>query len=166
LPRTASAELAAWVDEYGELDRLYDQFRPTARRRDEVRKLIEAQIVGPDDQTVTLVGSLYKIDASPREMKTSIRDMQRLFEALGPKRFVENCSFTIASLEKLSIDTSELVSKARTGSRTLEPILIQPARAPGNTRVGKLQKAAARAELDRVVAGRDSRKLAAKGEHK
>jgi len=132
-----SAERAALVDEFGELDRLTKQFAPTAARRDDLRKIIVGWAADlPTDQNTTYDGALYQVRVSEcqEERNLDVKAKRKIFGILKLWRSMELFTITlkavIAAPELGGEVLGELASYERTGPRHLVAVAIAPAATP------------------------------------
>lgn len=121
------AQQAAIVDEYGELERQLGQYAHIAKRANELRKKIESWFANEEpDKTYLVDGKLYRAIVGQRATRRVISNMKKLFDTLGVKSFLENCTFSLTSLDRMQIDTAGILSEDRTGPRTVAAVLKAP----------------------------------------
>lgn len=138
MSKSAAAQISAIVDRFGEVERQLVHYRPLVAEREDLRRQLQDHCKStPRDERVTIEGSIYDVKGTACEMKRVVTGMKKLFEAVGPKVFIENCSFPLGTLDALHIDTSDIVTEDRTGPRTFVPVLREAARRNSNARVGR-----------------------------
>lgn len=120
------------VDEFGELDRLVQQFDPTKKRHEFLKDLIRSWYVDhPAELPATAEGDTYLVQVGARgpERYFSLKSKSRIFTLLGKVRSMELFSITLKAVEEAlgKPQLEALASKANTGSRKLVAILKAPA---------------------------------------
>ncbi len=116
---------AAIVDRYGELKAKVLAFKPV---QDEYEKL-GSRIRGwydaePGDQSFTEAGTSFAVVISARSIER-LPDKPRLYAALGKKRFIDMCGFTLTRIAQCfsGEELPAYVTESQTGSRRID---VQP----------------------------------------
>jgi hypothetical protein len=126
----------ALIDEYGELDRQANAFKPVAARLKVVKDEIASCYADSPGEAHEAEGKLYLVQVSPRATERKfIQDanwkqsgMYRLQRLLGIERFLTWCTFPLASVDRLTSDTSTFLEETQTGTRTVKAVLKEAAR--------------------------------------
>lgn len=125
--KTPAPEL---VDEYGELQRQVDEFKPTAERHKKVKEEIEACYAdGAATSEFTAYGFIYQAQIGAKKWERTIVSMAKLFAALKKESFLALCGFTLKNLDGQNLPEAQLeriVRKEQTGSRAIKPVLRNP----------------------------------------
>jgi hypothetical protein len=127
------------VDQLGPIEQSLDtpevaQWKAAEKKAAALRKLIGERIkIGPD-QTAHVYGNKYSAVIGPRENKTSIVSLAKVYAIAKKAAFLEACGLTLKALEELIPDArvrAGLLKVERTGSRPVEtyPILAASAAA-------------------------------------
>jgi hypothetical protein len=125
----ADKQRALIVDELGTLDAELDAMRPKAARA----KMLREQVQGwckdlPAEEGSLFEGATHVVLVSAKENRRAIVSMSAVYKALGLKKFLAACSFTLDALEKsLGPQSSDFVQTERTGPRKLD-IMARPDR--------------------------------------
>ena len=113
-------------DEFGELDRQIQAFKPVLDRYEKLKAQIKAEAEEyPADQDFTISGKLYDLQISAKANERKIVSMRRVYKAVGSlKGFLEICTVALKALEeKLGKDAvAGLVEEGRTGSRRIKAV--------------------------------------------
>lgn len=115
------------VDQFGELDHKVSQFRPTLKRRDELRKAIENWLAdSPADLAAVLDGRLYQVHAAAKGVETVI-DIPGVYKRLGAQRFLTVAQVSMQDLRRLldGETIEKLVKQERTGCRKLTAVRLE-----------------------------------------
>jgi hypothetical protein len=118
------------IDEFGELDRQVQQFKPQAERHEFLKKLIRSWFDDePAAQTAIATGNVYEIQLTAKLKERTWTDIFKLYRALGREKFLSVCEVALGKAEELlgKPKVATLVSEALTGSRRLKPVLRTPA---------------------------------------
>jgi hypothetical protein len=121
------ARQQASVDEYGELKRQIDAFRPVVIRAKALEDLIESWYAGsPAEESFLAEGKRYLAQIGPRSMERKIVRMDRLYRKLGLKRFLAACTFRLGDVDRLvpKAEHPEFLSEGRTGRRPVDPVAL------------------------------------------
>lgn len=122
---TPAHDLAAKIDEYGELKRQEQIYDPIAKRLAQLREEFNTLTAGePEDQPVTLQGNLYILQLTPKQNQREIVSMAKLFTAIGRTPFLRLCRFPISAIDDLKVPAG-LVKTERTGSRQITAVARQ-----------------------------------------
>ncbi len=116
---------AAIVDEYGELDRKIQEFKPTTKRYEELKKTIQGWYADlPAEQSSVAEGKLYTVQVGARENRRKITNMLKVYRLIGMQKFLELCSISLEAIEKVIAPSrlEGIISSERTGPRTLRPV--------------------------------------------
>src|SRR5262252_5970955 len=117
----------ALVDEFGELDRQIQLFKPTIERHDKIKSIIKSWYSDAAPDTTDVVrGNVYEIQVGARERERTWREMSAVSKAVGgPKAFLEIASVAIKSVENLigKAKTDELLVESPTGARRIKSVL-------------------------------------------
>ena len=120
------------VDEFGELDRLIQEFAPLAKRYKILQDLIRGWYEDlPADQATFADGMFYRVQVAARSVERyfDLKTRLKIFAKLGKARAMELFSITLKAVEE-NVGKPEfeaLVSHSYTGSRKLVVILKAPA---------------------------------------
>ena len=113
-------------DEFGELDRQIQAFKPVLDRYEKLKAQIKAEAEEyPADQDFTLVGKLYDLQISAKANERKIRSVRAVYKALGSlKAFYEVVTVALGKLEERlgKEKVAELVEESRTGSRRIKAV--------------------------------------------
>ncbi len=117
---------ASLIDEFGDLQKLRDEFAPTEalyqKRYKELKDLLAA---APPEATFVESGERWTLDISARRFERTV-DVKRVRKRLGVELFLRVCSVSMKALESylLKPEIEALTSSAQTGSRTyaVQPI--------------------------------------------
>lgn len=115
-----SAEL---IDELGEIEAQLGPLRVLQRRADTIREVILSwmRTAKPTD-SATFYGRRYAVTVSACQVQRKVRNIERLLELLGTKKFVKACSFTLKALEEHVPfpQRAEFIEESQTGPRRVE----------------------------------------------
>jgi hypothetical protein len=119
----------ALVDEFGELDRKVQAFKPTADRH----KWLKEKILGftmdtAASEPATFLGSKYSAIVGAQQMQRSIESMAKVYKLVGKDRFLDLCSMTLKALEHEvgEIAAAQYIQELQTGPRKVTVILSMP----------------------------------------
>lgn len=118
------------IDEYGELCRQIDEIKPAIARHKLLGSMLQSWFEEvPAEESVAFAGRYYTLQASPRDNQTKLKDIRKVYKALGAAKFLSLCSITLKAVrESLPDDLYQnLVETNRTGSRTLKTVPKSPA---------------------------------------
>jgi hypothetical protein len=120
-------DIAALVDECGELKRRIDLVKPDQARLKVVQEELDNLVFDllPAHEPVTLEGHIYKLLVSPRENQTTINDIAEVRRSMSAADFLKIATVTLKAL-KTAVSESRflsLVTTARTGNRTIKAVL-------------------------------------------
>jgi hypothetical protein len=115
------------VDEYGELSRRIDEFRPVVARQKKLKDTIAGWFAGQPEDTHEVEGKLYRVQVGPCALERKIVSMRRLYRLLGVTKFLEWCTFPLAALDKLVTDQDDIVEISQTGPRSVKSVLMKAA---------------------------------------
>lgn len=115
----------AIVDRFGLLKSRMKEYQPDIDEYERLGRRIKGWYdTEPADKSFTEHGSSYTVSISPRSNER-LPDKPRIFAALGKRRFLELCGFTLKNTEK-AFSGEELpryVTETQTGLRRLD---VQP----------------------------------------
>lgn len=114
------SDCTAVLDEFGELDRRVQAFKPAASRHKLLRETILAWYPDlPGDQAASLSGQLYDVRITECDNETHVLSMPKLFKAMGRVDFLAACKVTIKAMQaRLGEAATALhLEKRRTGPR-------------------------------------------------
>lgn len=95
------AERAAIIDEYGELQRRVDEFRPVAERCAMLARTIASWYADePPEESFVEEGRRYSVQISPRTVKRTIVNMAKLYALVGKAKFLEMATVTLSAVDK------------------------------------------------------------------
>lgn len=95
------AERAAIIDEFGELQRRVDEFRPVAERCTALARTIASWYADePAGESFVEEGRYYSVQISPRTIKRTVVNMPKLYALLGKAKFLELATVTLAAIDK------------------------------------------------------------------
>ncbi len=121
--KTAPADRAAIIDEFGDIAKLRADFAPTEKRHkqlsDEIKTWYEDS---PADQDFVEKGTRYQLDISPCSNVTLI-DVKAAKKKLGLAKFLKCVSITLKALAVFLTEPeiAELTSTEQTGYRSYKP---------------------------------------------
>jgi hypothetical protein len=86
--------------------------------------------------TSTFAGSRFTVRVSACSHERQIKDLRKLFDRLGKKRFLELCSFTLKALEDHVPlpERAEFITETQTGARDVETLPREEPAAAGRRR--------------------------------
>ena len=109
------------VDEYGDLVLVLAPFKADIARVSALATAIRALHADSDPATeFTVEGDHFVCVLGPKSNETRIYDMDDVFDALGRKAFLANCSMTLAALTRAGLPALQiegLTTKEQTGFR-------------------------------------------------
>jgi hypothetical protein len=120
------SKLATLIDELGALqeDLLQAGAPAKIRRAEALRKELAAEIDGlaPADRVWHGCGEHFEVLAGMKENRRRVRSVSEVQAALGPERFLDACSVTLAALERVlpASEAAGLVVEERTGPRSIQ----------------------------------------------
>jgi hypothetical protein len=142
--KTAPANRAALIDEYGDIERLRREFAPTEKRYEQLREEIKSWFeASPADKEFIEKGARYQLTVSMRA-NARIVDIAAVYKKLGLKKFLRACSVTLKALAEFLTEPEidALASSGRTGARSYVstplglPAVPALGRLPGNAASG------------------------------
>ncbi len=123
----------AAVDEFGdlatEIKRLKAQLKPKTERFDKLDQQIQSWFEKhPAEESTTVEGKRYLVKVSPRENRTEILGIAKVYRALGVKAFLAACKISLKAIAKATDEATfaRLVKTERIGPRNLDPIAKAP----------------------------------------
>lgn len=135
-PRLGADPKIALIDEYGELDRQIQQFKPVLDRHEKIKQIIKSWYVDRAPEATDVIhGRVYEIQIGAREKERTWESMAKVVKAIGgPKVLMGICAVAIKSVEDLigKTKTEDLLIERQTGSRRIKAILrtgVKPAEA-------------------------------------
>ena len=119
-----SSEQQAKIDRLGECQRQIALVKPIADEASEISHEIQQWFAREDpEESFAPAGKLYRAIVGPRARKRNVTEKKKLFRALGQQKFIESCSISLATLEKLLADITPFVSEDRSGARSVRTVL-------------------------------------------
>ena len=114
------------IDQYGELDRQVQQFKPIADKHAKLKAVIKSWYDDqPGEASAIAAGRLYEVQVSARENERTWSSMAKVYRAVGGcTAFLKICSVAIKAVEE-AIGKSKaeaLLVEERTGSRRLKVV--------------------------------------------
>jgi len=113
------------IDEFGDLAREIERFKPTKDRHEQLRGQIQSWYdAKPATEAFIQEGARYSLEISEKANKRSITKMPALFKLLGQKLFLKLCGFALADVdENIPIGRhKEFLTEAQTGPRKLKAV--------------------------------------------
>ena len=114
------------IDEYGELDRQVQAFKPKADRHEKLKGIIKSWYDdAPADATAIAEGSLYDVQVGVRAKERTWRSMTKVYKAVGGcSAFLNLCSIAIEAVVGAigKAKAEELLVESQTGSRRLKAV--------------------------------------------
>jgi hypothetical protein len=123
--RLAKVDRAAIVDEYGELRRKLALGKRDADRAKELGEQIASWFDGQaGDQEFQVEGRRYLAQVSARPLKRSVKDMVKLFLAIGKQAFLAACDFPAAAMDRLldAEQQTRLIHSEHVGKRRVTAV--------------------------------------------
>lgn len=111
---------ASLIDDYGDVSKLRDEFAPTERLYQKLRKELNDHLSdAPANQEYVQCGERWTLDISERKMERTV-DVKKAQKRLGPRNFLHVCSVTLKALEQylLKPEIDALTVSEQTGART------------------------------------------------
>jgi hypothetical protein len=133
--KTAPANRAALIDEFGDISKLRKAFAPTEARHKQLQEEIKTWHADDDAATpFTEKGRRWQLDVSACSHVTVI-DNRATYKKLGLPRFLKAVTITLKALKELLLtepEISELTSVEQIGFRSLvaTPLVLPPAAIP------------------------------------
>jgi hypothetical protein len=118
------------ADEFGELERRIQEFKPVRDRHEALKKQIQTWFEQePADQPASVEGKLYLVQASARANQRKVKSIASLFRRLGKALFLEVATVPFTAIDRVlpAEEHEKFVSEERTGSRTIKAVLRAPA---------------------------------------
>jgi len=116
------------IDEFGELDRQIQLFKPTIDRHDKIKQIIKSWYIDAAPETTDVIrGNVYEIQVGAKETERAWDSIAKVAKAIGgPKALYEICSVTIKAVENIigKLKTDELLVERQSGARRLKAVLL------------------------------------------
>jgi hypothetical protein len=113
------------VDEFGELDRRVQEFKPVANQHAKLKAEIQSWYdAAPADTTDVVEGQKFSVQISARGNERKITNMLKAYRLLGLQTFLEHCTIALKVIDKL-IDPEKhksFIEETQTGSRRLTAV--------------------------------------------
>jgi hypothetical protein len=125
----ADSSRADLVDEFAELDRQVQLFKPKKDRHEELNKLIKSWYEDfPADKTAIAEGHCYYIRVGVKAQKRTWTSIIKLYRALKRDAFFSICEVALGKAEEIlgKAKVAKLVTETQSGSRRLTPVLKKP----------------------------------------
>jgi hypothetical protein len=114
------------VERFVELRTKNRAFKPDVNPFAESFAKVQAELLAfyekqDPEQSFIAQGIDHEVPVSARQNKRTIKSLGKVFRAVGQRKFIDACNFTLSALEKL-IDRErlhEFITEERTGPRTL-----------------------------------------------
>jgi hypothetical protein len=114
------------IDEYGELDRQVQQFKPTSDRHEKLKSLIKSWYAESGPEPIGVIhGQRYELQVGAKETVRSWVSLPKVVKAVGgSKAFLEICTVAIAAVENVigKSRTAALLDEAQTGTRRIKAV--------------------------------------------
>lgn len=122
--------LRALVDEYGDLSKTVQPYKPDMSRLADVARELRQMHAGLDAaEPIVIEGDHYRVTLGACGMRTAIDDMQAVYDTLGHKSFIASVTITLKALEEAmaqrrepSVCLSSLTTKTQTGPRSISVV--------------------------------------------
>jgi hypothetical protein len=121
------------IDEFGELDRRINEFKPIVARHKELKEEISGWYNAlPGDQTAVAEGKLYTIQIGKKDNRRTITDIPRTFQLLKKAVGLESLLGLITIPLKVIdahvsiVNQLSIVKQERTGPRDIIPVAKAP----------------------------------------
>ncbi len=97
------------LDEFAELHRQVEAFKPKAQRHEDLRKqILSWRAEEPAANQVEVSGDHFRVVFSPRGKQRSIVSMAKVFKLCGQKRFLDMCKFPLEALDLLFKEPAQI----------------------------------------------------------
>lgn len=125
LVQAPSRDRASIVDEYGELCRELDAFKPKIDRKEALGREIRGWYDSASPHVAYIeTGSNFEVQISPRSNERKVTSWSKVFKILGKVEFLKWATITLKDLDPLIPPhlKHEVIREEQTGRRTLKPV--------------------------------------------
>lgn len=112
------------IDEFGELDRLVNDFKPKAKRHEALKEIIRGWYCDQAaEQEFEPEGRLYRLQVSACENRSTVSPL-KVYKDLGVKKLLQICEITLKAIKEAVGESAaaKYVTYAQTGSRKITAV--------------------------------------------